>query len=68
MRARRLSESARITMFERGDFVSFANCGLPYHVGGEIERRGSLLLVSPSRFEHRFRIQVRVRHEVTAID
>jgi NADPH-dependent 2,4-dienoyl-CoA reductase/sulfur reductase-like enzyme/rhodanese-related sulfurtransferase len=67
-RARRVSESARITIFERGDFVSFANCGLPYHVGGEIEKRGSLLLVTPSRFEHRFNIQVHVRHEVTAID
>ncbi len=46
-RARRLSEEAEIVVFERGEFVSFANCGLPYHIGGDIPNRDALLLQTP---------------------
>jgi len=67
-RARRLNEAARIVVFERDAYISFANCGLPYYLGGEIEDRASLLVASPQLFAERFRIDVRVRHEVQAID
>ncbi len=67
-RARRLDESARITVLERSGHVSFANCGLPYHVGGVIEKRSSLLLQTPQSLAARFGLDVRVHHEVTAID
>ncbi len=67
-RARRLDEHAEIILFEKGPYVSFANCGLPYHVGGVIPEESSLLLVTPERFQRWFDIDVRVRHEVTAID
>ncbi|WP_108652288.1 FAD-dependent oxidoreductase [Dongshaea marina] len=67
-RARRLSEDAQIIMFERGGFVSFANCGLPYHIGGEIEDRDKLLLQTPQSFLARFNVDVRVMSEVTSID
>ena len=66
-RLRRLSESAEIVVFERGEHISFANCGLPYHVGGIIEDRAKLLLMTPARMAERFRIDVRVRHEVLRI-
>jgi len=67
-RARRLDEQAEITIFEKSGYVSFANCGLPYYVGGVIQDRAKLLVQTPERFYDRFRIGVRVRHEVTAID
>jgi len=67
-RARRLSEDAEIVMFERGDYISFANCGLPYHIGGAIKERNRLLVQTPKAFNRRFRVDVRVRHEVTSID
>ncbi|UTV26636.1 FAD-dependent oxidoreductase [Photobacterium atrarenae] len=67
-RARRLSESAQIIMFERGNFVSFANCGLPYHIGGDIKDRSKLLLQTPDSFLARFNVDVRVMNEVTGID
>ena len=67
-RARRLDESATIVMLERGDHISFANCGLPYFVSGEIEKRDKLLLQTPQRFARRFRVDVRVRNEVLSID
>ncbi len=67
-RLRRLDESARITVIERSGNVSFANCGLPYHVGGVIARRDALLLQTPEGLAARFRLDVRVRHEATAID
>ncbi|MHC4166773.1 MAG: FAD-dependent oxidoreductase [Planctomycetota bacterium] len=67
-RLRRLDEEAKIIMFERGDHISFANCGLPYHIGGAIESREDLLLQTPESFRHRFNVQVRVRNEVTQID
>jgi NADPH-dependent 2,4-dienoyl-CoA reductase/sulfur reductase-like enzyme/rhodanese-related sulfurtransferase len=67
-RARRLSETAEITVFERGAHVSFANCGLPYHVGGVIADRRRLLLQTPGSLRARFALDVRVRSEVLAID
>ena len=67
-RARRLSEDAEIIMFERGPFVSFANCGLPYHIGGDIQARDKLLLQTPESFLSRFNVDVRVMNEVLAID
>ncbi len=67
-RARRLSETAEITMFERGPYVSFANCGLPYYLGGEIAERDRLLVETPEHLKGVFNLDVRVRHEVTAID
>ncbi|NGN98321.1 FAD-dependent oxidoreductase [Grimontia sp. S25] len=67
-RARRLSEDAEIIMFERGQFVSFANCGLPYHIGGDIKDRSKLLLQTPESFLARFNVDVRVMNEVVAIN
>lgn len=67
-RARRLSEDAQIIMFERGSFVSFANCGLPYHIGGDITDRSKLLLQTPESFLARFNVDVRVMNEVVSID
>ena len=67
-RARRLSEEAEIIIFERGQHVSFANCGLPYFVGGEITERDELLLQTPESLRARFNLDVRVRAEVVAID
>ncbi|MGD8170530.1 FAD-dependent oxidoreductase [Vibrio sp. TRT 21S02] len=67
-RARRLSEDAQIIMFERGEFVSFANCGLPYHIGGDIQDRSKLLLQTPESFLSRFNVDVRVMNEVLSID
>ncbi|MDH6677848.1 NADPH-dependent 2,4-dienoyl-CoA reductase/sulfur reductase-like enzyme/rhodanese-related sulfurtransferase [Rhodococcus sp. LBL1] len=67
-RMRRLDESAEIVVFERGAHVSFANCGLPYYAGGVIEDRDELLLQTPESLGARFRLDVRVRSEVAAID
>jgi NADPH-dependent 2,4-dienoyl-CoA reductase/sulfur reductase-like enzyme/rhodanese-related sulfurtransferase len=67
-RLRRLDETAEIIVFERGPYVSFANCGLPYYVGGVIADRDSLLLQTPDSLASRFRLDVRTRHEVLAID
>jgi NADPH-dependent 2,4-dienoyl-CoA reductase/sulfur reductase-like enzyme/rhodanese-related sulfurtransferase len=67
-RLRRLDETAEIIMFERGDHISFANCGLPYHIGGTIESRDDLLLQTPESFKRRFNVEVRVRNEVMGID
>ena len=67
-RARRLSEASEILLFERGPDVSFANCGLPYYVGGEIAERAKLLVVTPERLRDRFRLDVRVRTSVESID
>jgi len=66
-RARRLSEQARIEIYERGGHVSFANCGLPYFVGGEIQERDALLLQTPEGFRKRYGIQVHVRCQVERI-
>jgi len=67
-RARRLSEEAEIVVFERGPDVSFANCGLPYYVGGEIAERGKLLITTPERLRARFNLDVRTRSSVEAVD
>jgi NADPH-dependent 2,4-dienoyl-CoA reductase/sulfur reductase-like enzyme/rhodanese-related sulfurtransferase len=67
-RARRLSEDAQIVLFERGPDVSFANCGLPYYVGGEITDRRKLLIVTPERLRTRFNLDVRTQSSVEAID
>ena len=67
-RARRLSEEAEIIVIERGPDVSFANCGLPYHIGEVIPDRGKLLVTSAERLRERFKLDVRVSSEVTAID
>ena len=67
-RARRLSEDAEIVLFERGPDVSFANCGLPYYVGGEIAERDKLLVTTPERLRTRFKLDVRTRSSVEAID
>ncbi|CAH0527720.1 Coenzyme A disulfide reductase [Allocatenococcus thiocycli] len=67
-RARRLSEDAEIIMFERGPFVSFANCGLPYHIGGDIQERSKLLLQTPESFLARFNVDVRVMNEVISVN
>ena len=67
-RLRRLDESADIVVFERGPEVSYANCGLPYYVGGVIPERESLLLQTPSSLHSRFRLDVRVRHDVVHLD
>lgn len=66
-RARRLSESARIVLFEKDENVSFANCGMPYHIGGEITDREKLVVAKPELLRDRFGIEVRTRCEVMAI-
>ncbi len=67
-RIRRLDESAEIIMFERGVHVSFANCGLPYHVGGVIAQRQELLMQTVDGLYDRYRIDVRIRQEVLSVD
>jgi NADPH-dependent 2,4-dienoyl-CoA reductase/sulfur reductase-like enzyme/rhodanese-related sulfurtransferase len=67
-RARRIDETAEIIIFERDSFISFANCGLPYHIGGEIKERDALLVQTPESMKARFNLDVRIRSEVTDID
>lgn len=67
-RLRRLMEDAEIIIFEKGPFVSFANCGLPYYVSGEIANRDSLLVQTPESLKARFQLDVRPLHEVVAIE
>ena len=67
-RSRRLSETCDIVVFDRGPFVSFANCGLPYYVGDVIREEQDLIVASPQLFRERFEIEVRTRHEVLSID
>ena len=67
-RARRLSEKTEIILFERGEHISFANCGLPYHISGAISDREKLLVQTPESMRKRFRIDVRVNTEVVRID
>lgn len=67
-RLRRLDEKAEIVMFERGEYVSYANCGLPYYIGGTIDDRDRLFVQTVEGFTSRFNIDVRVKSEVTAID
>jgi len=67
-RIRRLSEDARIVLFERGEHISFANCGLPYHIGNVILERDRLLVQTPQQMRKRYRIDVRTRSQVLRID
>ena len=66
-RIRRLDEQAEIIVFERSGFISYANCGLPYYIGGTIEDENNLTLQTPESFWRRFRVKVNVHHEVIAI-
>jgi len=67
-RARRVSESAEITLIERGPYVSFANCGLPYYISGDIEKRSQLLLQTPEGFDSRYGVKVHLETEAYEID
>ncbi len=67
-RIRRLTEEAEIVLFEKGDHISYANCGLPYYIGGVIEDRDRLFVQTPASFGQRFNIDIRTQSEVTAID
>ena len=67
-RARRLNEDAEIIVLEKDAFISFANCGLPYHIGGDIKDRSALLLQTPKSLKQTLNIDVRISHEVTQID
>ena len=67
-RLRRNDENAEIIMFERGEYISFANCGLPYYIGNVIEEREELLVQTPEAMKARFNIDVRVKSEVLSID
>ena len=67
-RIRRLDEKAEVVVFEKSGYVSYANCGLPYYIGGVIEEESELTLQTPESFWRRFRIDMRVRHEVINID
>ena len=66
-RIRRLDENAQVVVFERSGYISYANCGLPYYIGGVIEDSRELTLQTPESFLQRFRIEMKVRHEVLAI-
>ncbi|HFC9303545.1 TPA: FAD-dependent oxidoreductase [Enterococcus hirae] len=66
-RLRRLKEDAEIVVFEKGPYVSFANCGLPYYLSGEISERENLLVQTPESLAARFQLDVRPNHEVTAV-
>ncbi len=67
-RLRRLDEHAQILLLERGPYITFANCGLPYYIGGEITDQRALTLQTPQSFSARFAVEVRVEHEVLSID
>ena len=66
-RLRRLDEQAQIVLLERGEYISFANCGLPYYIGGEIRDSSALTLQTPESFHARFHIDVRVNSEAVAL-
>lgn len=67
-RIRRLTEDAEIVILDKGEYISYANCGLPYYIGGVIEERDRLFVQTPESFGRRFNIDVRTKNEVTAID
>ena len=67
-RLRRLDEQAEIVILERGEFISFANCGLPYYIGGDITEKSKLTLQTPASFKSRFNIDVRVWSEAVAVN
>jgi len=67
-KARRVDEHAEIHVFERGPYISFANCGLPYFIAGEIDDRAKLVVMTPETFWARSRVRAHVRHDVLSID
>lgn len=67
-RIRRNTENAQVILFEKGEYISYANCGLPYYIGGVIEDRERLFVQTPESFGQRFNIDVRVNSEVVSID
>ena len=67
-RLRRLDEEASIILLERGEYISYANCGLPYHVGDVIKSRDALLLQTPEAMRKKFKVDVRVKNEVLSIN
>ena len=67
-RLRRLDEQAEIIMFERGEYISFANCGLPYYIGGEITDKSALTVQTPKSFNDRFNVDIRINNEVLSVD
>ena len=67
-KARRVNENAEITVFERGPYVSFANCGLPYYIAGEITDQSSLLVANPQMFWDKYQVSVKTEHEVIAVN
>ncbi len=67
-RLRRLDEHAEIIIFEKGEYISYANCGLPYYIGDVIKDRNKLFVQTATSFNQRFNIDVRITTEVTAID
>lgn len=67
-RLRRLDEKAQIIMFEQGEYISFANCGLPYYIGGDITEKSALTLQTPESFNKRFNVDVRILSKVVSID
>jgi NADPH-dependent 2,4-dienoyl-CoA reductase/sulfur reductase-like enzyme len=67
-RLRRLDEKAEIVMLEKGEYISFANCGLPYYIGGEIKQKSALTLQTPKSFNARFNVDVRTMSEAVKID
>lgn len=67
-RLRRLMEDVEITVIEKGEYVSFANCGLPYYIGHIIKDQAQLELMTPEEFWDRFRINIKVNHEAISID
>ncbi len=67
-RLRRKDEESNITIFERGDYISFANCGLPYYIGNVIDQRSNLLLETPQAMKNKFNIDVKIKNEVIKID
>ena len=67
-RIRRVDEAAEIILMEKGKYISYANCGLPYYIGGVIEEREKLFVQTPEAFSTRFRVDVRTENEVIFID
>jgi NADPH-dependent 2,4-dienoyl-CoA reductase/sulfur reductase-like enzyme len=67
-RLRRIDENAEVIIFERGEHISYANCGLPYYIGGVIEERDRLFVQTPESFYSNYRLEVRTKQEVLSID
>lgn len=67
-RIRRADENAEIVLVEKGKYISYANCGLPYYIGGVIKSRDKLFVQTPEAFSRRFNVDVRTRHEALSID